>query len=261
MRVASLGFATDLLVRRMEGSSVLDKGDHMVVRTPANPGFYWGNFVLAGTDLDDHERWLGVFAREFPDSRHVAIGLDGAERSGGALAGYLAAGLEADVSQVLCTMAIDAPASHPDVGCRLLDSNEDWAQILDLDLDCAERIDEDHGLFLRRRAAQRREMSRRGRAVWFGAPVDGRVRASLGLVSDGHGLVRYQDVQTHPGFRRRGLARALVATAGRYGLDELRAQTLVILADPSYHAINLYRSLGFADADTHIQLQKQPPHS
>jgi GNAT superfamily N-acetyltransferase len=94
--------------------------------------------------------------------------------------------------------------------------------------------------------------------AWFGAFVEGRLRASLGLVSDGRGLVRYQEVQTRPDFRRRGLARALVATAGRYGLHELGARRLVIVADPGCHAIKLYRSLGFADAGAQVELLRPP---
>jgi hypothetical protein len=153
------------MVRQAEGSYVLDKGNHMVVRTPANPGFYWGNFVLAGADLDDHQRWLGVFAREFQDARHVAIGLDGAALSGDVLAGYLAAGLAADVSQVLAAVRIDAAMPHPDAICRPLEGDDDWAQVLYLDLDCAEQVSDDHRLFLRKRAGRR---CRRGLA-WSAA--------------------------------------------------------------------------------------------
>jgi ribosomal protein S18 acetylase RimI-like enzyme len=256
VQVASLGFATHLMVKRLEGSSVRDQGDHIVVRTPAIPDYYWGNFVLAGADPGDHERWLAVFAREFPAARHVAIGLDGGAPSGEVLAGYRAAGLEADLSQVLVTTRMDAPAAP--AASRAVVSDEDWAQVLELTLDCAEGSDEQHRLFLRRRVSQHRELSRTPRAVWFGAVAEGRLRASLGLVGNGRGLVRYQDVQTHPDFRRRGLARALVATAGRYGLDELGARTLVIVADPGYHAIGLYRSLGFADTGTQVELLRSP---
>lgn len=259
MRVSSLGFDTDLMVRRLEGSTVRDAGDHIIVRTPANPDYYWGNFVLTGADPGNHERWLAVFAREFPDATHVAIGLDGAAPAGQPpagelLDGYRAAGLEAEVSNVLVTTGMDAPVPGP--VCRPLHSDEDWAQVLDVSLNCADRDTEQHKQFLRRRISQRRELSRSDQALWFGAVVDGRVRATLGLVSDGNGLARYQDVETHPDFRRRGLARGLVATAGRYGLEELGARRLVIVADPGYHAIDLYRSLGFSDTQTQVQLTK-----
>jgi ribosomal protein S18 acetylase RimI-like enzyme len=254
MKVASLGFGTDLMVRRLEGSAVRDEGDHIIVRTPANPDYYWGNFVLAGAEPSNHQRWLAVFAREFPDATHMAIGLDGIQPAGELLAGYRAAGLAAEVSNVLVTTGMDAPV--PGADCRPLHSDEDWAQVLDVSLNCADRDTEQHRLFLRRRVGQRRELCRSNLAVWFGAVVDGRVRAALGLVSDGNGLARYQDVETHANYRRRGLARSLVATAGRYGLDELGARRLVIVADPGYHAIDLYRSLGFTDADTQVQLTK-----
>ena len=57
----------------------------------ANPDYYWGNFVLARADPGNHERWLAVFAGEFPDATHVAIGLDGVLPADGPLAGYRAA--------------------------------------------------------------------------------------------------------------------------------------------------------------------------
>jgi alkylation response protein AidB-like acyl-CoA dehydrogenase len=100
MQVASLGFATHLMVKQLEGSSVRDEGDHIIVRTPAIPDYYWANFVLAGADLGDHERWLAAFAREFPAAPHAAIGLDGAAASGELLAGYRGAGPEAEISQI-----------------------------------------------------------------------------------------------------------------------------------------------------------------
>jgi ribosomal protein S18 acetylase RimI-like enzyme len=65
-------------------------------------------------------------------------------------------------------------------------------------------------------------------------------------------------VETHPDARRRGLASALVHLAGMTALDA-GADTLVIVADPSYHAIDLYRSVGFADRETKVELTRRPP--
>ena len=48
MQVTSLGFRTDLALRVLEGAEVTDRGDYLVVRSPDNPTFYWGNFLLLG---------------------------------------------------------------------------------------------------------------------------------------------------------------------------------------------------------------------
>jgi len=61
-------------------------------------------------------------------------------------------------------------------------------------------------------------------------------------------------VETHPGYRRRGLAGALVAMAGHHGITDLDATALVIVADPRGPAIDLYRSLGFRDTEHQVQL-------
>ena len=66
-RVVSLGFRTDLMLRRMAGSIIVEHAAHLVVRTPANPRFWWGNFVLfdGPPGQDDGRRWLAVFAEAF----------------------------------------------------------------------------------------------------------------------------------------------------------------------------------------------------
>ena len=79
MQITSLGFRTDLALLRAGGSTVEDRGDHLVVRSPHNPTFWWGNFVLldAPAPAGRVDHWLEIFAREFPDAAHVAIGIDG----------------------------------------------------------------------------------------------------------------------------------------------------------------------------------------
>ncbi|HTF07638.1 MAG TPA: GNAT family N-acetyltransferase, partial [Asanoa sp.] len=68
-----------------------------------------------------------------------------------------------------------------------------------------------------------------------------------------------QTVQTHPDDRGRGIASTLVHRASTYGLTALRARTLVMVADPEYLAIRLYRALGFNDTETQLQLTVPAP--
>ena len=69
------------------------------------------------------------------------------------------------------------------------------------------------------------------------------------MCDTGGGLARYQDVETDPAARRRGLAGTLVWRAGRYAAEAFGAGTLVIVADPAEGAIRVYRACGFAVAD------------
>src|SRR3954451_484204 len=107
-----LGWHTDLAVRRLDGSTIEERADHVVVRTPANPLFYWGNFVLV-TDpdsLDDPERWLAVFESEFPDAAHRAIGMVAEPAD---LDRWRALDLEIDQDDVLATDSCPEPTPLP----------------------------------------------------------------------------------------------------------------------------------------------------
>ena len=112
--------------------------------------------------------------------------------------------------------------------------------------------------FERRRVHQARLLAEAGHGACFGAFADDRLVAQLGVFSDGSGTARYQNVETHPTARRAGLAGTLVYQAGRYALTELAARRLVIVADPGYTAIRIYRSVGFTDTQTQLGLQREP---
>ncbi len=88
---------------------------------------------------------------------------------------------------------------------------------------------------------------------WFGAFADGQLVAQLGLVAAGPGLARFQAVETDPAHRRRGLAGSLVHHTSRYGLSTLGVGTLVMVADPDYYAVDLYRQIGFSSTQTQLQ--------
>ena len=70
MEIQGLGWRTDLALLEISGSVLEDRGDHVVVRTPDNPTFWWGNFLmLAGPPADaaDARQWIGAFEAEFPE--------------------------------------------------------------------------------------------------------------------------------------------------------------------------------------------------
>jgi hypothetical protein len=52
---------------------VTDFGDHLVVRTPQNPQFHWGNCILVLDDqsVGDASRWLVTFGQQFTHWRSL----------------------------------------------------------------------------------------------------------------------------------------------------------------------------------------------
>jgi GNAT superfamily N-acetyltransferase len=280
MEVTALGLATDLMVLRLGGSIVEDRGDHIVFRTPTNPHYWWGNGIALPTPPapDDVARWLGVFAAEFPEAAHVAIALDtapDAEDGSGAdpadhqpadppwLRPWRDLGFDYHADLALSTSDPRPPVRPtPDAQCRPLTTDADWADLVDLR--CADPLsvgEHDPGEYrdhVQGRADTARAMVDAGYGQWFGAFVDGRLRSSMGLFTDGSGLARYQAVDTHPDFRRRGLAGTLLHVAGRYALTEMGARRLVIVAEIGGPAIGTYRAGGFVDTSWSLQLERRP---
>jgi GNAT superfamily N-acetyltransferase len=261
VRVNSLGFRTDLMLRLLEGGKAVDHGDYLTLHSPQNPAFWWGNFLLMPESAlsDEAHRWISRFAEAFPGAPHVAIGVDGTGGCTALPASYVGAGFQLECCTVLTATAVRAPPYRNEAAqYRPLETEVDWQQAVELRTACA---DEPAGPreFSERRVADQRRVAEAGHGAWFGAFLNGRLAAQLGLYSDGGPVARYQNVETHPSARRQGLAGTLVYHAGRYGLDTLGARTLVMVADPGYSAIRIYRSVGFADRETQVSLQREPP--
>ncbi len=262
MDVASLGFRTDLALLELAGSVIEDRSDHLVVTTPSNPAFYWGNFLLLDRvpPAEAVEEWLARFAATFPGARHRAFGFDDPRGSADDLAGFAARGLDVDAATVMIATAVNPPPHpNPEATYRPLRSDDDWAQSVSLAITSGDSEQSEGYLeFVNRRTASNRALSEDGHGAWFGAFLGGVLVAQLGLVGASPGLARFQSVETHPDHRRRGLAGTLVHTASEYGFAELGATTLVMVADPGYHAIRVYRSLGFTDGETQLQVEQAP---
>jgi GNAT superfamily N-acetyltransferase len=248
------------MIRTLEGSQVEDRGDYLVIRSPRNPGYWWGNFLLLPPpEPGQAAEWVATFAAEFPVARHVTLGIDVIEISGVHVGEYVAAGLQPQRHTVLTAQELVAPARpNRSAAYRPLAGDDDWRRAAELRgiVNAGEPGGDPD--FIGARAAAERALTEAGHGSWFGAFAGDELVAQLGLVTDGSGIARYQTVETHPSWRRRGLAGSLVWHAGRHGLDALGATTLVIVADPLADAIKVYRSVGFADAETQVGFERQP---
>ena len=263
MRVASLGYQTDLALLRLGGSEVQDLGDHLVIRSPLNPTHWWGNFLLLSEPPapDAADAWIARFHATFPTARHVALGFDGTDGSVEDLAPFTALGYFAEAQTVMTATDVHAPAHvSRDAELRMLTKDEDWEQSVELRVRCRDaELDADgYRDYAMAAARTNRWMVAAGHGAWFGAFLDGRLACQMGLVRAGPGLARFQAVETDPDFRRRGLAGSLVHFASRRGFERLGAEQLVMVADPDYFAIDLYRAVGFAPTESQLQVERRP---
>ena len=275
MDVRSLGFRTDLALLRLGGSTIEDGGDHLGVRSPHNPSHWWGNFLLLAEipDPQSANTWVERFSAAYPQAGHVAIGFDVPHGTSAELGWFADHGFEVEASAVMTANEIHPPRSiNTHALCRPLESDDDWRQSVDLRVRCFPDENDSPG-YVQARADVDRELVSRGDGTWLGAFLDGRLVGELGLVraddatSEGAvpeaegaraGRARFQSVETDPEFRRQGVAGTLAHRAARFGLEELGVRTLVMVADPDYFAIELYRSLGFRASETQLKVQRAP---
>jgi hypothetical protein len=75
------------------------------------------------------------------------------------------------------------------------------------------------------------------------------VVATLGIVVTER-RARYQHVHTLESHRRRGIASRLVVEAASLSSAAHEIDHFVIVADPDYHAIGIYESVGFEPVET-----------
>jgi GNAT superfamily N-acetyltransferase len=260
MRWCPPGWATDLAILEHTGSLVEEHEDHLVVRSPHHPDFFWGNFLLVTDEhaVDDAGHWVEAFHAAFPGAGWVAIGLPRMPADEDA---WLTQGLDLELDDVLTTRAL--PRRTPlaeGYTVRRLDG-ADWEQDLARALADNLRLDEyepaEYERFARGQLLARQDLSSRDLGAWFGAFADGRLVADLGIVRCGP-AARYQDVTTDEAHRRRGLASHLLGVAARWAADG-GCDQWVIVTGATNPAGRVYRAVGFEPDTGMVQAFRKPP--
>jgi len=242
---------------------VEERDTYIVVRSPANPGYYWGNYLLfsQAPAPGDAPRWIERFRAEMavdPRVRHVALGWDSDEV--GAAAELEALGFELHAHPVLvATAPTPPPRPAPGLTVRTVDSDDDWRQVAAVVAAGAPELHQSPAYvqFEEARRARWRAMIDAGRGRWLGTFDGDRLIAHMGIFADGE-LARFQTVETHPDQRGRGACTHLVAAAIAIGLGELGARTVVVSAEPG-QAERIYRRAGFTSAGIDHGAQLPPP--
>ena len=251
MQVHSLGYKTDLIFPAFDGQ-ITDRGDYLVIKTPSNPAFYWGNFLLFASPpgVGDFDKWREIFTEEIgkpPETIHQAMGWDTSQNEAGIIQPFIDQGFYLDRMVVLSAKRGDlVEQAPPNYTFRQLQADDDWAQSIENQVICREPIfgESAYRVFRQGQAKRYRAMAAAGYGAWFGAFAGDRLVGDLGIFCSTD-LARYQSVQTHPDFRRQGIASALVHQAALYAFEHHNVETIVIVAEEDSPAQRLYLGAGF----------------
>lgn len=264
----SVAIRTDLFLTAFDGE-VLDRGRYVVLRTPSNPSYWWGNLLVypEPPDAASHRVWLEDHARELPGITATLLSWDRPDGASGEVEPFLRDGFAIDDGIVLTATARDLtspPRRNGDVAVAPLATDAHWNEAARaLTSAFAPRrsgsMDELRG-FVVRQVARYRAMQSAGLGQWYGAFLGGELAGTLGLVRVGASdLGRFQLVGTDPRFARLGVCSTLVHEVARRALEEQGFGTLVMAADAEFHAAKVYQSVGFRPTERLLSLLRKPP--
>jgi GNAT superfamily N-acetyltransferase len=262
VNLRSLGLRTDAMFAAYDGA-VIDRGDYVVVSTPVNPTFFWGNLLVfqqppTPTDLAEDGEWMRLYARELPRCEHRAFTWDRVDGDTFDAQPFHAAGFMRDGTHV---MRLDAPLASSGVTVRRLERGSSvlgqWQRIFALLDGCFTPEGARHDRyqrFLRIQVDRYASMIASGFGMWFAIDEEGEPIATCGIFPHEE-CWRYQLVAVRADRRGRGLASALVAEAGRLA-REARPSPLVIGCVAGSSAERIYSRLGFTTLEHTVGLMR-----
>jgi len=235
--VRSLALQTELALAATHGR-VTDRGDYLVVEVPTMPSWAAGNYLALprAPEAETLAAWITRFDRELGRERTLSFRWDDTHDDEPAREALRAAGFTIDDYDVMTGDEVLAPPHA--LAMRALEPGEVLATAI-LAWNLADHHDEPFRQFLHARAAWQSELVARGTGAFWGCFDGAKLVASAGLVRLG-ALARYQDVQTLPAYRRRGIAGALLAAAAR----DVRGVRFVIGATRGSEGQRVYERVG-----------------
>ncbi len=261
MQIKNLGYCTDLFFPKYEGL-LLDRGDYLVILTPTNPGFYWGNYLLFSNPPveGEFERWQELFTDEISSrqkTHHMVFGWDSVDGETGEVKPFLEAGFSLSQNIVFTAKQVVVPPKYnTEVEIHPISADWEWEEAIQNQITCRGpdfNLD-DYTTFKRAKMDRYRQMTWAGLGEWFGAFYQGRLVADLGLYCEG-GVARFQSVETHPDYRGRDICGTLVYQASCYGFERMGASQLVMIADEHYFAARIYKTVGFRPTERQAGLE------
>ena len=259
MKINSLGIKTDMIFHGYS-AVIKDHGNFKSIKTPSNPGFRWGNYLLFENPPKraDFAIWKACFQKHIgtaPEVTHMLFAWD--SPSPGEYSEFSKAGftLEEDVVQTAKKL-VKPKAAKVELIMRPLDFKKEFPQVIENHF--LTRGDEEaasYRAFWEQNAKLYLKMIEDGAGLWFGAFVEGKLVSDMGLFYQDK-VARYQAVISLEKYRNLGIASNLVYFVGQFGFNNFGVSDLVIVADQNYHAKDIYRRLGFSGNEQNFALER-----
>lgn len=260
LKIQSMEYRTECIFAGFDGH-VIQRDGYTVLRTPSNPTYHWGNFLVFEhpPHQDDMTRWVSHFIDEIASkqpTKHILFGWDRAhcsEDEERGVAAFVNQGMEVEWSPTMTTTRICAPSSmHPDVEVLPLQSDAHWEAATVLQIQSRDKAFglASYTVFKRAQMARYRQMVQAGLGCWFGAFLHGELVADLGIFHDGLGVARYQSVETRADQRRQGIcARLVFDSATQFEQQHGPITQWVIVAETTGAAARVYQRAGFQSTE------------
>lgn len=257
----TLEFATDLMVQSGQ-CSVVNHPDRIVHTTPSEPNFWFGNRLIFANAPDDADALIAQFHKDIPAAEHICLCWDVPDLPLEQVADvFKGRALKVEQSDTLALEGALIRAKVPEgLMIRPFAHDDDWHQseaIARSDL-LNDGVPE-RGLdsYLSNKTKSRKSQISKGLGQWFGAFDGDRLAGDMGIFHNS-ALIRYQSVQTHEDFRRRGVCSALLCTCLDWAKTRAPKALAVIVAHADSDAGRLYRRAGFELAQTTISAYRPP---
>jgi ribosomal protein S18 acetylase RimI-like enzyme len=248
-----------------EHSAIEDVGDAMVIVTPQNPYWRWGNLIVLKKPprREDVDRWRELYEKKIAPNQvnpNRIIMWDETGADSAAIEEYKKDNLKFSPFDILTLKSLLQPKNLNDrIAIKEIgDRDEEWNEAIEANVESFGASDTpDYRHYAERRMADHRSLIANGRGRWYAARADGEFAGSLGFFA-GDDLCRFQEVAVRPKFQRQGIASALVYHAASVAREEYPNNPQVIVADPNGSAIGVYRRIGFEKhSETHALISRK----
>lgn len=260
MQIRSLFLESEMIFWQF-GSIVEDHGDHIVIKTPANPTWRWGNLMLfphppQPTDL---VRWNELFDHHFDvENEHRLFVWDTIDGDKGAAETFVENGFQFTREPMLGALDLQLPEQHNrQIETHVIRSDQEWESVIQLNVESFAAENLAYQDYVERKFRLYRNMVEAERGFWMGAWLENKLLASCGVFHNGH-ITRYQEVVTREENRNFGICTKLVFDAFTHGRSLSFPNQTLIAVDLDSQAERIYRRLGFHDLEMTCAVRRSP---